>query len=312
MDNDIASRLLASDAVASLTAERDIAELLDDLGWNVVHSMFYTDTQTNKRRELDASARSIWTSRSDDGSGAVCAIRLLVEAKTAGGYHIVFAPSRQIDRHYRLPECWMGEEAIIERIVRAIISAGVPVDDVKDFRSELLLLAQGGGVAEVHVVPPKAERHSTSFKETNIGNEKELENSVLWRAMSTVDSALGATFEAEVSVRIEDVLGRVAIDELYGYPPLPHVMDDLKSVLGFRECYHPIVVIDAILWQLGSDGLSPIDWCRFEQRDESHIVHRWVDVVRRPYFSSYAHALTSHYNRSFKKLRARRAPKSAA
>lgn len=312
MRDDLSSKLLASDAVAALATERDIAELLDKLGWDVVHSMFYTDAQSKKRRELDTSARSIWSSRSDDGTGAGCAVRLLVEAKSAAGYHVVFAPSRHAQRDYALPECWMGDESAVERAVREILALGVPINDVKDFRSELLFLAQGGDVDGLHVLAPKAAHRSTSFKETNVGTEKDLDNSVLWRAVLAVDSALHAAIEDEIGGRLEDIRGRIAIDELYGYPPLPHVMEDLKPVLTFRECYHPIVVIEAGLWQLEGDVLAKIDWCRFEQRDESHMVARWVDVVQRAHFARYARTITAHYNRVFTRVGAERLPRRAA
>jgi hypothetical protein len=206
----------------------------------------------------------------------------------------------------------MGDEAVIDRLAQALIDARVPVNDVKDFRSDLLFKIGEGEFQHLQADPPAAQNRSTSFKETNTAIEKVLDNSVLWRASTVLTSALGAVQKEEISGRIEDIRARVYLDELYGYPPIPHVLEGLPPVLRFSELYHLIVVIDARLWQLVTDRLEEIKWCRFEQRNESHYTRQWVDVVNRVHFSSFARQLTRHYDSAFRRVGARRPRGTAA
>jgi hypothetical protein len=305
-------KLRNSDAVKALAAEHDVANTLGRLRWETVLGMYYTDPVSHKIREMDVSAKSVWSTRENREGGALCAVRLLVESKSASGFHVVFGPSAPDRGFYRLPEAWIGDEAVVNRLTAALVDVGVPLNDVKDFRSNLLFRLGESEFEQLQVDPPSAPNVATSFKETNTSIEKDLDSSVLWRASSALMSAVRAVQEDEVSARIEDICTRVSLDELYGYPPIPHVTEDLPPVLRYREAYHPIVVIDAQLWQYDGADLCPVEWCRFDQRGEAHYTRQWVDVVNRGYFSKFARRLTQHYNSAFRRLGAKRLGQQAA
>ena len=80
-------KLFNSHAVNSLNLETKVYDLFKKLKWNVEHSPYYIDYETNKFREIDITARKYWTSpKSVD---LTCAVNFVVECKTLKDYHIV-------------------------------------------------------------------------------------------------------------------------------------------------------------------------------------------------------------------------------
>ena len=66
--------------------------------------------------------------------------------------------------------------------------------------------------------------------------------------------------------------------------------DSLKEVYIF----HPIVVIDSMLWKAESSELEQLKWCRLRFAISGGS-DWWSDVVQEDHFASYAAEVTEHY-----------------
>ncbi len=106
------------------------------------------------------------------------------------------------------------------------------------------------------MVGPPAPSVGTTFKETSIAAEKELDASVLWRAVQSVNSAISAFKEQQARSRAAEIAFEGAIRELNGGIAEEAVIGKMADLVSYREYYHPIIVTNALLWACGY-GRSP-------------------------------------------------------
>lgn len=57
--NTLADRLFNSPAVSSLNLETEVYDAFKKLDWNTYHSPYFIDSETNKFREIDVTARKL-------------------------------------------------------------------------------------------------------------------------------------------------------------------------------------------------------------------------------------------------------------
>lgn len=299
--DDLEARLRASGAVESLAAEEAIAETLTQLGWGASHGMYYTDPATGKSRELDVVAAQLWH-RDEHGIDLSCTLRLLVESKSARDFHLVFASTPQFHSRNTLAEWWIGEREVRDRTIAALLAADVNRDEIAKLRERYDTLSSD--ISKLDPVPIPVAAVGTTYKETNIGGEKDLDNSVLWRAILTLSSATEALRRRQMQTRLEDLLRTVTEARVLRDSPLADLRSAIEMLLGHREYYHRIVVIDSPLWMLAGGKLTRVPWCRFEQRNEWDHANDWFDIVARAEFESYAQALTAHFETARQQERA--------
>lgn len=267
---DIESKLRASKSIETLALEASITAELNELGWNASHGMFYLDILTGKSRELDVIAYQIWE-RDDGPHETSCTLRLLIECKSAIDFHIVFASTPQNMSRNILAGWWIGDRAVSITTFAALADAGIEPADLADLREYCDTLAHEGD--SLDPLPLRTSQVGTTFRETNVGAEKDLDSSVLWRAILTLRSATEALRRRQTQTRTERLV-RSALDERKATQP---ILDELQAMLAslmpHREYYHRIVVIESTLWTLSAGNLLRVPWCRFEQRDEWDTAH---------------------------------------
>jgi hypothetical protein len=152
------------------------------------------------------------------------------------------------------------------------------------------------------VNPPANVGHiATAFRETNTDKEKDLDSSVLWKAMSSLRAATTALERHYQGWHGGWLEGR------YGKNIKAQKTDvkfRCRRLLGFVDVFHPVIVIEANLWIVGKTSLASIDACRFHQLDSLGSVIWWCDVVHRPSFDSFVKTASEHYGRFYRARRA--------
>jgi hypothetical protein len=143
---------------------------------------------------------------------------------------------------------------------------------------------------------------ATAFREINIGTEKDIENSVVWRAVQGV-------YSAAKSLKIKDFdsfLSSISIEAMLAEANEYDRINALSSAIN-RETlnvslFHPIVVTNAELWINEKEGLKKVDWCRLYQHNSRGEVGRWCDVVNSSNIDSYFKKVTDYYNSEAKSI----------
>src|SRR5262249_31688231 len=145
-------------------------------------------------RELDVKARRSFSRLpTTDPAYATAFLEVPIEVKSLRGYHVVFAPNPH--RSHRSPSAqraWWGYNA--DKLGSVLLGSDVPADVatalVARFR-ELSYPNDGSMVVgDLIVDPPMIQSAATAFRETNIGNEKELDASVVWKSIQGLKSAI--------------------------------------------------------------------------------------------------------------------------
>jgi len=289
-DIDLGTKLRLSRSIESLAAEQTVAAELNELGWCASHGMFYVDPVTAKSRELDVIAYQIWQT---DEPEMACTIRTLIECKSAKDFHLVFASTPQNMSRNILTSWWIGDPLVTSEVFSALGSSGIGAMELAELRHECDAMVHLSD--SLDPLPLRTSRVGTTFRETSIGGEKDLENSVLWRAILTLRSASDALRLRQTETRKEQLV-RAALDaRIDGRPIRAELQAEFQMLLSHREYYQRVVVIESTLWILSDGALVRVPWCRFEQRDAWDKAYEWVDVVTREAFRDYAQQFTSQF-----------------
>jgi hypothetical protein len=300
--DNLSRRLLESEAVKSLASELRIADQLRKLGWATSHGSFFVDPITDKLRETDVLAKRFWH-RGHDLKTPKIHLDLIIEVKAIRGYHLVFAPSSFSPSYAPIEREWIGyaaERGVPRtRLVRALERADVGSSDIPLIMGRLFDMAYPEGfmvVGDFVIDPPPAPFAASAFRETNIGGQKDIGASVLWKAVQ----ALNAFVRHATTSYLEGCCDSIELISDYarsrGLNLVDEVVDELADMVLRLRLFHPIVVIDAALWALDGECVERLPWCRFHQMNADGLVSTWCDIVQSESLDSYLETITVHYN----------------
>jgi len=299
-------KLSSSPAVASLRAERTIVKILQSLNWEVAHGSFFTDPTTQKPREVDISAERHWT-KSSGRRQQYASVILKCEIKSVRDYHLVFAPRADREQSDSIQCIWMGYED--ERLSAELEKAGLESEMINKLliRFESIMSYPSGVIRPYRLLvdPLPAPVRSTAFRETNIGSEKDLETSVLWKATQSLNSAVQSDQNERLNNAFQDIRDDTQLAVRLRKNVYKVVSESITSKSNSISLYHPVIVTESKLWYLGGKVLVPIQWCRFCQVGIGSI-DRWFDVVSIAHAKSYFHKLTHHYRSQMMRAGAKR------
>jgi hypothetical protein len=225
--SDVRDRLKASTSYRTQQAEQEVWSIFQDYGWQAHQGVFYKDLQSGKMRELDVVATQFW-SRELANRSLFLQLKFLIEVKSISNYHLLFPIDYTPHHDEKLLTLWMGEEGIVRnRFLRAVAKRGTP--PVGELAALLHNAAYPGEVAVIspfNVTCPPTFFNASSFRETNIGGEKDLDNSVLWRAGLTLRSAYDSIREQRLRIHVENLVvssqpypgGEADIDDIVSAP----------------------------------------------------------------------------------------------
>lgn len=299
--------LARSDAYRSLQAEDAVARRLMKLRWSTTRSAYYVDPKEGKSRELDIVATSRWEKKRKHDEVWV-RVHLFIEVKTNSDYHILLS-GRGADVHsYGANEYWLGYCNETRRLLEQQLEKfHVPPDEIFAYMHQMERVAFPNHrmrTAVLRVGVPHVPTYS-AFRETNGGKEKELDNSVLWRAALALRSAIRSSRLERMDEVARDLEGELEFARRQKEPYIT-----ATQCVGWNasrlDLYLPIVVIQSRLWAEKAGILEELRWARLAQYGASGHAQDWVDVVNFDHVSEYLKAQTNWYVRAFKRVRAKR------
>jgi hypothetical protein len=248
--------------------------------------------------EIDVLASNCWR-KGNLAHPRTIELMLPVEVKNIRDFHIVFAPLAEAKS-----DDWLDREAVGfhgKRFMETLERGGANETELlSTFDWFENACATGGGsllVSGLLLHPPAAVFRSSSFRETNIGGEKEAgKDSVLWKAMQSVFAAV----ESSKRQKLDRVFNVVADSVSFARRinrTLSEVVETEFFSMGVSEriyLYHPIVFVESHLWSRVAGSLQPLQWCRL-YRLGSTGDELWCDVVSLSAASSYLTELTDCY-----------------
>lgn len=311
--DELIDKLLGSEAVITSKMEADVCKKCLDNNWTALQGIYYKDLTHSKFRELDVSAIQKWKSTSIDNG--LVNINILVEVKTMSGYHLIF------DNLDSKPSLHFQSNGYCDWVGYSINEQKRKIYDILDIHGVNKALhpeivdklsdeAYPDGSVRIRgliINPSKSDFNAGSFRETNIGSEKELENSVLWKASqslwSSIESFKHDKFENFLADFDTDVLLARQEDSDSWYT------ESMKMHSSSASLYHPVIVTGAKLWSINgsSDKLESIGSTRLYIRDNHGHVIRWFDIVNMDFFDTWIKDATKQYTESFIKEGAVRA-----
>lgn len=266
-------------------------------------SSYYSDVISKKMREIDVAAHQHWV-RDGGIMQQRARFSIIVECKSISGFHIVIDPyeADEDDRH--TPFYWLGAESNVNsRLWHFLIDYGLTPEQsflVIEGLKEWVIDDIFWSIRGLRVAPLVPPVRASAFRETNIGGAKDLSNSVLWRAVSSLGSAIESQIERNTRVHLSWVeSGLEKSRGPDGVDPVPLAVEWCARQSDFVDLYYPVVVLDGPLWRLEGEHLEPIDWFRLDKPSPSGFTHEWCDVVNSSYFLKYATLLTEHISTQY-------------
>ena len=300
------SKILASSPYASFQAERSIAELLARTKWESTHGLYYDDLLTNKQRELDVVARQIWRRKHRD-TQQLCRITVLVEVKSMSGFHLLLSEHPAASRDFYRHTHWLGDPSgkYID-LLQQFDNLGIEPKKIGALIEKLHRYAYPRQHARMWamMVRPHSIPVFTSFRETNLGSEKDLDNSVFWRASQGLRSAHASIASNIRRTHLETIAGAAEfeaksknwVDSMFWWA---------SQQIGMVDIIHPVVVTDAKLWAASNGGAEERKYARFGSHTYTGEMDWWCDLVNTEHLQEYVTKLTDHYRRYLRSAKAK-------
>jgi hypothetical protein len=311
LDSNIKSQrdyLLASPAFKSLNTEVELSEFIQSMGWRTVQGAYYKDSVTEKFRELDIFARRLWESNLD--KDLLINICCLAEVKSASDFNVVFSDfNNYYDNHFLLnsfigydyPE--IGNAKNYKKRVDSILKKrGIDSFFTKKVFQEVednIFPNSVSIFADLPRIAPSINNVSCSFREFNGKNEKELDNSVLWRANQALISAATAENEEKYFNKLSDLETNIDFCILNQLPLHETLVSEITRGAKRISLLHPVVITDSNLWLAGHNDVEPLKYCRFVQNNFYGHTKWWIDVVNYNHYKEYFQLMTKSYEFDF-------------
>lgn len=260
---------------------------------------------------MDIIGRQFW-SRGKGSGEQIARLNLVVEVKSAKDWHIILAGNER-DRNVASTTrvwspyfgdgryTWLREVLLRRQVPEEVVPQLLARFQSRAFPRRVALLKS------LFPQAPPAQTVATAFRETNIDKEKDLEASVLWRAMSALRSATDALTGMVRSWHADTF----DLTSTYAHSSRDAFESDFDaccdSSLRFVDFFHPVVLLDSHLW-LSRETPSPLSVtsCRFFQLDPFGSVDWWCDIVHSSAFETFAKQTTKFYEAFFRRAKARR------
>jgi hypothetical protein len=300
-------QLASSDAFRAFRAEHAVVEAAREHRWPVSHGPLYLDSLTNKLRELDVAGRRIW--KKPRKSGEIYArVHLLVEVKSASGYHVLCAGAAPWHGRFGENEYWIGYCEQSQRAMASVAEEfGLTPEQTREFihKAEKICFPRHTMLTSVlRICPMPVEHCYSAFREANLKAEKELDNSVLWRAVSALRSAIASERLASIEAVVSDLRIDMEVARRHKKPISTYTFG-VESRGSAIDLYIPVVVIGSRLWSAAGASPEELKWFRLVEKTLSGDSTRWTDVVNERYFGDYLARLGDHLGRQFKRARAK-------
>lgn len=301
-NEELANALLNSNAFNSLSIEGEVFEIVSKYFPRASQSPYFTDVDTGKLREIDIVAKVRYGDTKKKRS--YCSVYFIIECKSNKNFNII-ASGRDLILDQYIPDCaiWAGEDVNnrFEKSRKLLARFFLDNDYINECLQVLTdIFYRKDGSRRTLGAEPRifSDIFSyPSFRETNIKDEKDIDNSVLWRAFQSLSSAQ-ESFRQAVWTTYEEAI--LTFGEHKVNNKLYMLELDLEDTLGHLACsidiIQKIVVIDSPLWKrTNNNTIEPVKYFRLLRQKIGMDHMDFVDVINRQYFSEYMEMVNRHY-----------------
>lgn len=294
--NDLVTKLLNSDALNSLKIESKVYNELYKLKWETKQSPYFLDSSSNKLRELDIKARKHF--RKEIYS---CDVNILIECKSLKNYHII--ANNQASSKSNFSPIWTGNYiyGTNNKLDNLLYKHNFTTEEctyIKEKLEEYCVVDELYRWLEYRILPYQIPTFN-AYRETNINNTKDFENSVIWKCIQGLQSAMIAHEDLLLN-RIEYDIKEAKNQNNSNLKKIDNLIQLLYQNSNHLFFIHPVIVVESKLWEFTFKGaLNELKFFRLniQQFFEDEF---WVDIVNFEHLSEYFENLkkyTSFHNR---------------
>jgi hypothetical protein len=305
MNNDLKQKILSSEYYKSLKMEELVTAAFLGQGWSAINGCFYNDLKENKVREIDCVATYGASQKEEYG---VVRIHIVLECKTMAGYHVIANQSLYQSEFYNVLYSWFGSHIMDKKyIIEQIEMVDLPKVTIKKIGKEInewLYPNEPFRITKMMIDQFGEFDCHSSFREANVGNVKELDNSVIWRASQSLKSAIIAfKHERNEDSRndIHSLIERIPKNSFIRDDLRADVIRKIESRTNLVDIYHPIIVTDASLFVSKNDDLVETNTIRLSETGIMSSYGWWYDVVASSYIEKYIADLCGYYKKEIEK-----------
>lgn len=279
---ELKNKLLNSEGVKSLIIESTVFNNLKDLGWQTYHSPYFTDPTTRKLRELDVKARKYF--KKDKYS---CALELLVECKNLNNYHII--ANNKASPKGNFDKIWLGNYIYSEynKLDEILLKHNFTTEEVLHIKEKLndYCFPDSYRWADYLMAPFEIPTFN-AYRETNVNTTKDIDNSVIWKCILSLQSASNAHVEL-LQESIEYMITENMHQELSRIKKLELLIKDLNIFCNHLSYMHQIIVVDAQLWEFTTN--QELKHLKYFRLNIQHFFggESWVDIVNFKHLKEY-------------------------
>lgn len=300
MSEEFIRKLNMSPSVKSLRFEKKVFEVFKKFGWDTIHSPYFKDTNTKKYRELDILSRAFFEKKTESTSAKLYSeLLFMVECKSLSEYNLI-VDAQSLSYRDDLYKIWFGYDAYYQnkKVISILNESNLDIEEKDIVIKAINNFLFPNNVAIIHDVTPNAYpllKKFSAFRECKIGNDKELENSVIWKAFQSLNSASKGYEETYIKNIKEELLNSIEYIKVFD--------DDLVSTLEtiFFDnmlriiSIHKLLVVDCKLWELSDNSLKELKYLRLLQRNSMGHTDDWVDIIHLDFLDEYVKNLTDYY-----------------
>lgn len=281
--NEIKNKLLNSDCLKSLIIESKVYKEFNNLSWQTEHSPYFVDPTSKKLRELDIKARKFF--HKDDYS---CDVDILVECKSLSNYHIIannsFPHKSEFD--FIWPGNYIDKELNkLDEILFKYNFSTEEISYVKEKLEEYCVPETTYRWINYRLIPFDIPTFNT-YRETNVSTFKDIDNSVVWKCILSLQSAIAAHVELLAS-NIEYIITEVIHRDIVRLKKIEYIIAGLIDSSNHLYFIHPVIIVESKLWELtDSDELEELKYFRLNIQkffEEGF----WIDIVNFEHLQEY-------------------------
>lgn len=303
MNEDIRTKLAASEAAESLRMEYFVTNCFLERKWPAQQGVYYTDLETGKEREIDVISRHLLERpKRYRGTGApIINLSIICECKSLSGQNLILqkGDADSLMENY-VSNQWSGHEDHIRELVEIV---GQDSYYPKPNRRQLYsyysgrAYPEGRGIAHnLRLRPPPMALNVGAFRETKGGQTRERELDTASPFWSAIRSVLSATKAAE------DRFVKAMRSYTSGRNPYSYDLRELVELDAFFfdaellrvGCFHPVIFCKSRLFSLEENEVRDVASARLFIRNLD-FKSRYVDIVSFDTAESYIDQMVSHF-----------------
>ena len=281
--SEIKKKLLSSDSIKSLIIESTVFKSFEKKGWQTEHSPYFLDSNSKKLRELDVKARRYFTTE-----GYSCDVDILVECKSLNNYHIIAnnksSPKNDFDF------IWTGNylDNDFNKLDELLLKYNFTPEEIiyiKEKVHEYCVPNHTYRWIDYKLEPFEIPTYN-AYRETNINTTKDIDNSVIWKCIMSLQSAINA-HEEFLLVNIDYSINENVHQEFSRIKKIEFLIKDLISRSNHLYYIHPIIVVESKLWEFNDN--QDLEELKYFRLNIQHFFADgfWVDIVNFEHLDEY-------------------------